>query len=276
MSWPSGAHVRVDRLDAEARDCIERSARFAAAVGSPVLTIHLFTPVDPDQYRAGFVPADHDDRALPSLLRRDLPRPRSQAADRERAAGAANAGRGDLPVADRWPLARPAAVARAGSRAGVHDRRLARGAVPLLRRCVPDPVRARTPRDDLELERFVEELGPGCGGRPRLRRTRPARRGSPLRCRASSISIRSSAVSASSCRSSSPRSTSPTAPRSREMKAGTVRSSERCARRGRAAASDASPPGERGVRLAGRARAPRPDPVAARAAGDARWARACW
>jgi nucleoside-diphosphate-sugar epimerase len=58
VSWPSGAHVRVDGLDAEARECIKRSARFAAAVGSPVLTIHLFTPVDPNRYRAGYVPAD--------------------------------------------------------------------------------------------------------------------------------------------------------------------------------------------------------------------------
>lgn len=56
VSWPSSAHVRVDRLDAEARECIERSARFAAAVGSPVLTIHLFTPVDPDRYQAGYRP----------------------------------------------------------------------------------------------------------------------------------------------------------------------------------------------------------------------------
>src|SRR5688500_9094860 len=46
VSWPSGAHVRVDRLDAEARAGIERSARFAAEIGSPVLTIHLFTPVE--------------------------------------------------------------------------------------------------------------------------------------------------------------------------------------------------------------------------------------
>jgi nucleoside-diphosphate-sugar epimerase/sugar phosphate isomerase/epimerase len=60
VSWPSGAHVRVDHLDAEARDGIERSARFAAGIGAPVLTIHLFTPVDADQYRAGFVPADHE------------------------------------------------------------------------------------------------------------------------------------------------------------------------------------------------------------------------
>src|SRR3954452_8118867 len=47
VAWPSGAHVRVDRLDDEARAGIERSARFAAGVGSPVLTItstHLWTP----------------------------------------------------------------------------------------------------------------------------------------------------------------------------------------------------------------------------------------
>src|SRR5947199_10432585 len=39
VSWPSGAHVRVDRLDEEARRCIERSAEFAAGVGPPYLTI---------------------------------------------------------------------------------------------------------------------------------------------------------------------------------------------------------------------------------------------
>jgi nucleoside-diphosphate-sugar epimerase/sugar phosphate isomerase/epimerase len=53
VSWPSGAFVRVDRLDAEARTGIERSAEFAAAIGSPVLTIHLFTPMDPDEFRRG-------------------------------------------------------------------------------------------------------------------------------------------------------------------------------------------------------------------------------
>jgi nucleoside-diphosphate-sugar epimerase len=52
VSWPSGAFVRVDRLDREAREGIERSARFAAAIGSPVLTIHLFTPLDPDAFRS--------------------------------------------------------------------------------------------------------------------------------------------------------------------------------------------------------------------------------
>src|ERR671918_1854874 len=60
VSWPSGAHVRVDRLDAEAGYGIERSARFAAAVGSPVITIRLCTPIDPHRYRAGYVPADEE------------------------------------------------------------------------------------------------------------------------------------------------------------------------------------------------------------------------
>jgi nucleoside-diphosphate-sugar epimerase/sugar phosphate isomerase/epimerase len=56
VAWPSGAHVRVDRLDEEARAGIERSARFAAGVGSPVLTIHLFTPKSPDEFRRDWRP----------------------------------------------------------------------------------------------------------------------------------------------------------------------------------------------------------------------------
>ena len=51
VSWPSGAFVRVDRLTEEARRCIERSAEFAAAIGSPVLTIHLFAPLAADEFR---------------------------------------------------------------------------------------------------------------------------------------------------------------------------------------------------------------------------------
>jgi len=51
VAWPSGAFVRVDRLDDEARAGIERSAEFAARVGSPVLTIHLFIPQSPDEFR---------------------------------------------------------------------------------------------------------------------------------------------------------------------------------------------------------------------------------
>ena len=56
VSWPSGAHVRVDRLDEEARAGIERSAEFAAGIGSPVLTIHLFTPQSPEEFRDSWRP----------------------------------------------------------------------------------------------------------------------------------------------------------------------------------------------------------------------------
>src|SRR3954447_16700945 len=52
VAWPSGAFVRVDRLDDEARAGIARSARFAAGIGAGVLTIHLFVPLDPAEYRA--------------------------------------------------------------------------------------------------------------------------------------------------------------------------------------------------------------------------------
>jgi FlaA1/EpsC-like NDP-sugar epimerase len=66
VSWPSGAFVRVDRLDEDAKWGIEMSAEFAASVGSPVLTIHLFCPMDPGEYR------DHervDEGAIEAFLR---------------------------------------------------------------------------------------------------------------------------------------------------------------------------------------------------------------
>src|SRR4051794_4347368 len=49
VAWPSGAFVRVDRLDDEARRGIEASVRFAAGIGSDVLTIHLYVPMTPDE-----------------------------------------------------------------------------------------------------------------------------------------------------------------------------------------------------------------------------------
>jgi FlaA1/EpsC-like NDP-sugar epimerase len=50
LAWPSGGFVSVDRLDDEARVGLERSAEFAAAVGSPVLTLHLFVPRAPAEF----------------------------------------------------------------------------------------------------------------------------------------------------------------------------------------------------------------------------------
>jgi nucleoside-diphosphate-sugar epimerase/sugar phosphate isomerase/epimerase len=66
VSWPSGAFVRVDRLDAEAQAGIERSAEFAAAIGSPVLTIHLFVPLEPEAFRTR---AALDEQAVERFLR---------------------------------------------------------------------------------------------------------------------------------------------------------------------------------------------------------------
>src|SRR5215208_1222287 len=56
VSCPCCAHVRVDRLDDEARAGIERSAEFAAGVGSPVLTIHLFAPKSPQEFHSDWRP----------------------------------------------------------------------------------------------------------------------------------------------------------------------------------------------------------------------------
>ena len=77
---------RVDRLDDEARACIERSADFAAAIGSPVLTIHLFAPLDPESSAA----APPLDETRSSASSASTPTTcldaRRRAADRERAA----------------------------------------------------------------------------------------------------------------------------------------------------------------------------------------------
>ena len=66
VAWPSGAFVRVDRLDDEARAGIERSAAFAAAIGSPVLTIHLYIPLTADELRASR--AGYDEAAVLAFL----------------------------------------------------------------------------------------------------------------------------------------------------------------------------------------------------------------
>lgn len=66
LAWPSGAFVSVDRLDDEARAGIEASADFAAAVGSPVLTVHLFVPTDAAAFRAA---GEVDEAAVERFLR---------------------------------------------------------------------------------------------------------------------------------------------------------------------------------------------------------------
>jgi nucleoside-diphosphate-sugar epimerase/sugar phosphate isomerase/epimerase len=66
VTWPSGAFVRVDRLDDEARSGLERSAEFAARVGSPVLTVHLFVPLSPDEFK---VAGPVDEGAVEEFLR---------------------------------------------------------------------------------------------------------------------------------------------------------------------------------------------------------------
>src|SRR4051812_24662047 len=66
VAWPSGAFVRVDRLDDEARRGIEASAHFAAGIGARVLTIHLFAPMTPEEYRAH---GSLDEAAIDAYLR---------------------------------------------------------------------------------------------------------------------------------------------------------------------------------------------------------------
>ena len=159
VSWPSGAFVRVDRLDGEARIGIERSAIFAAAVGSPVLTIHLFTPLDPAEFRDAPAPdEDEIDRFLRFYAEACLKR-------------------GVRPLIENVP---PVLRMRAGglylSPVGGHWRDLVawRRRVPELR-CTVDISHAAlfrsfaaayptlfglTSAAELELEAYVDELGP--------------------------------------------------------------------------------------------------------------------
>ena len=159
VSWPSGAFVRVDRLDDEARAGIERSAEFAAAIGSPVLTTHLIVPLAPDEFRARAKP---DDAAIAGYLR--------FYAD-------ACASRGVTPLIENVP---PVLRMRTGgvylSSVGGHWRDLLvwRERVPSLRFTIDTSHAALfrsvaaaypslfdlTSDDELELERYVEELGP--------------------------------------------------------------------------------------------------------------------
>ena len=159
VMWPNGAFVRVDRLDDEARAGIERSAEFAARVDSPVLTIHLFVPLSPDEFRAA---GPVDEAAIEEFLR---------------FYASACTSRGVIPLIENVP---PILRMRMGgvflSLIGGHWRDLLewRERVPDLRFTV-DTSHAALFRsfaavypglfglesaEDLDLDRYVEELGP--------------------------------------------------------------------------------------------------------------------
>jgi nucleoside-diphosphate-sugar epimerase/sugar phosphate isomerase/epimerase len=159
VAWPSGAFVRVDRLDEEARAAIDRSARFAGEIGSPVLTIHLFVPLSPAEFRSA---GELDAHAIEEFL--------GYYAE-------ACASRGVVPLIENVP---PILRMRTGgvflSRIGGHWRDLLEwrervpglhftldtshaalfrsfvGAYPALFGLASD--------EELSLERYVEELGP--------------------------------------------------------------------------------------------------------------------
>ena len=157
LAWPSGAFVSVNRLDEEARTGIERSVEFAAAVGSRVLTLHLFVPQAPDEFERLL-----DEDAVERFLR---------------FYAETCAARGVTPLIENVP---PVLRMRTGgvflSPIGGHWRDLVhwRGRIPELRFTV-DTSHAALFRsfaasyptlfglasdDGLDLARYVEELGP--------------------------------------------------------------------------------------------------------------------
>ena len=183
VSWPSGEHVRVDRLTDEARAGIERSARFARRSARPVLTIHLYIPQTAEELRAG-APVDEDAvHAFFALLRAHVRRPRRRAADRERPARAADAHRRRVLHADRRALARPA---RSGASASpTLGFTLDTSHAALFRAFaarVPVAVRPRV-RRGARARALRRGARAGDAGRARLQRARRPRRGAALRPR---------------------------------------------------------------------------------------------
>ena len=180
VSWPSGAFVRVDRLDAEARAGIERSARFAAAIGSPVLTIHLFIPQTPEEFRAA---GGVDEPAVEAFLRCFAQECGEHGVTplienvppvlRMRTGGVFL-----TPIGGHWRDL--LLVAGAGPVARLHAGHLPRRAVPHVRRRVPVALGpgGRGGPGARPLRRGARAGG---RGRARLRRGRRARRGAPLR-----------------------------------------------------------------------------------------------
>jgi len=159
LRWPSGAFVRVDRLDDEARAGIERSARFAAGIGSRVLTIHLFVPQTAREFRSAPPP---DEGEIGRFLR---------------CYADTCAGHGVVALIENVP---PVLRMRTGgvhlSRIGGHWRDLLawRERIPALRFtfdtshaalfasfCAAYPtLHGQTAAEELDLARYVEELGP--------------------------------------------------------------------------------------------------------------------
>ena len=247
-----------------------RSADFAAAIGSPVLTIHLYAPLSPEEFRSRAAARRRRDPAVPALLRADLPRPRRHAADRERPARPAHARRRRLPLPDRRPLARPAPLARARPGAALHVRHVARGALPQLRHRVRLALRGRLRRGAR-----ARDLRRGARRRRSRWRTSRTRTGcSAKACRSASGELDLDPVVrrlGELCKFVVAEINEPDPARSPDMKAA-LPLLERVAQRARhrSAAPAAAPAAAGEPRLGHGARAPRPGSRAARAAGALR------
>jgi nucleoside-diphosphate-sugar epimerase len=152
--------MRVDCLDDEARAGLRRSVEFAAGIGSPVLTVHLFLPQTPEEYRSSL--HGPDEHAIEEFLRFYAD------ACRER---------GITPLIENIP---PVLRMRTGgvflTKVGGHWRDLLywRERIPELGFCLDTSHAALFKNfaaaypslfdlqsdDELELARYVEELGP--------------------------------------------------------------------------------------------------------------------
>ena len=211
VSWPSGAFVSVDRLTDEARACIVRSADFAAAIGSPVLTIHLYAPVSARGVPHGPAARRRRDPAVPALLRRLTCLDRGITPLIENVPPVLRMRVGGVFLsADRRPLARPAPLARARPRAALHasTRRTRRSSATSPRRTARSsgspPTRSSASRPT--------SRSSGPRSRSRTSRTRTACSARGFRSARGELDLAPviAAGSASSARSSSRRSTSPT------------------------------------------------------------------
>ena len=187
VAWPSGAFVRVDRLDDEARARHRGAARVRGRrSASPVLTIHLFVPMTPDEYRAHGALDEAAVEEFLALLRATPARREGVTPLIENVPpGAAHAHRAASTCRRSAATGATCCVVRAhrGPAASTFDTSHAAlfahfaAAYPSLFGLASD--------DELELERYVEELRPADRRRARLRR---ARRCSARACRTAAAS----------------------------------------------------------------------------------------